>query len=206
MWFLILTKAKLNENWSVGNELHHRRFNYFSEQKQWVIRPWVDFTPIEGLTGSFGYSYVRTTPFGADGSVISNEHNIWEQITLDHDVMRGLSFNHRFRLEHREIGINKRAWTDDTRFRYRLTSKINISKSWYLHLFNEIWLNVNEGIHVSELDRNWIYLGGGYRFNEDVSVELAYLDQWIHSRGDYVHNRGLQFTLNYNFDFSESGE
>ena len=208
MWFLLLNRYDINEKWTVGNEFHLRRHDYFSEQKQLLLRPWVDYHAAPGFTASFGYSYIRTSPHGVfDVGATLNEHNIWEQITLDHSPWDFLNFSHRLRLEHRWSEIQPDQGDEDipidfrNRFRYRLTAKVRLSEKWYAHIFDESWVNVNEGIHVSSFDRNWIYVGAGYNFTEKVALELAYLDQWDNygSLG-YHHNTGLQMTMIWDFD------
>lgn len=199
-WFLVLNRAHLSERWSVGNEFHLRRHDFVQQQKQLLVRPWIDYRAGKGFTASFGYSYIRTDPHGESGLTSPvNEHNLWEQVTLSHDPWEQVNFSHRLRLEHR--------WIDGTeyrkRFRYRLTARFRLAGSWYVHAFNELWVNVNEGIHVSGFDRNWIYAGIGYSFGDLASAELAYLDQFDNGSAGYFNNRGLQVTVSYDLDFRE---
>lgn len=205
MWFLLLNKYDINDKWTVGNEFHLRRHNVFAEQKQLLLRPWVDYHAEPGFVASFGYSYIRTAPHGVFylGATL-NEHNIWEQVTLSHSPWSFLNFSHRLRLEHRWSQVQPNQGDEDipvvyrNRFRYRLTAKVNLSERWYAHIFDELWVNVNEGIRVSNYDRNWIYIGAGYRLNDQVAVELAFLDQWDNlGLLGYYSNQGAQVTVGW---------
>lgn len=207
VWFLMLNKYQINEKWTVGNEFHLRRHDLLAEQKQLIVRPWVDYHAAPGFVASFGYSYIRTFPHGAfDVGADLNEHNIWEQVTLSHSPWTFLEFSHRLRLEHRWSEIQPQQDDEDipiefrNRFRYRLTAKVDISERWYVHIFDELWVNVNEGIYVSSFDRNWIYIGAGYRFTDKIAVELAFLDQWDNLGPlGYYSNQGPQFTMLWDF-------
>lgn len=202
MWFLLLNKFSVNDKWLVGNEFHWRRHDYFDQQKQIIIRPWVDYKAAPGFVASFGYSYLRSAGHGVFvDNITTNEHNIWEQVTLSHSPWNNVEFSHRLRLEHRWSQVQPGFMDEDipvvyrNRFRYRLTAKVGISEHWYAHIFDELWVNVNEGIHITNFDRNWIYTGIGYKIDEHYSVELAYLDQWDNVALGYYSNQGLQATV-----------
>lgn len=202
MWFLLLNKFEISDHWSAGNELHIRRHDYFNQQKQLIVRPWIDYKAADGFVASFGYSYLRSAGHGEFiDDITTNEHNIWEQVTLSHSPWSNVEFSHRLRLEHRWSQVQPEPMDEDipvvyrNRFRYRLTAKVDISERWYVHIFDELWVNVNEGIHITNFDRNWIYTGIGYNINDQLAVELAYLNQWDNIDVGYHNNQGLQVTV-----------
>lgn len=202
MWFLLLNKFEINDRWAVGNELHIRRHDFFDQQKQLIVRPWVDYQAADGFVASFGYSYLRSSGHGEFiDEITTNEHNIWEQITLSHSPWNNVEFSHRLRLEHRWSQTQPEPMDEDipvvylNRFRYRLTAKIDISEKWYTHIFDELWVNVNEGIQITNFDRNWIYAGLGYHFTDNFALEIAYLNQWDNIDVGYYNNQGLQATV-----------
>lgn len=213
VWFLLLNHVDLSEEWNFSNEFHIRRNDWMKEQQQLIIRPAINFTPFKGFTASFGYSYVLTSPYGKYRLPLDvPEHNIWEQVTLDQSVGGRVNFSHRFRLENRWIGklekdSDTREWRISgynyaNRFRYRLTSSFKIfrlegGKNIYAHIFDEIWLNLDDRLRVDDVDRNWLYLGMGVQLNDDLKVEVAYLDQWIERPFGHEHNPTIQFTVSY---------
>ncbi len=223
VWFLLLNKVQLSEKWSLTNEVHLRRHQWLEQKEQFLIRPAINYAFNPAVTAAAGYTYIRTYPYGAYALPVSvPENNIWEQITLSHKITEQINVSHRYRIEHRFIGAIRQNGTappdiDGTRFaqrfRYRLTSVFPIIKTdkgtrLYGHVFDEIWFNLRDELHVMNYDRNWLYLGVGYRFSPDVRFEVAFMDQWINhpANNRYEHNPTLQFTFGYDFDLAHHAE
>lgn len=222
VWFLLLNKVQLSEKWSFLNETHLRRHQWLEQKEQFLLRPGVNYTFNPAVTATAGYTYIRTYPYGEYPLAISvPENNVWEQITLSHNITEQVSMSHRYRIEHRWIGsIRNDGVTppniDGTRFtqrfRYRLTANFPIITTGegtrlYGHVFDELWFNLRDELHVAGFDRNWLYLGVGYRFSPAARLEVAFLDQWINQPNDrYEHNPTLQFTIGYDFDLTTNAE
>ena len=201
VWFLWLSNYQINDNWSIGNELHWRNTNFLSDKEQLLIRPFVSYRSNESIGYSLGYSYIRSYPFTEKViDVPRPEHNTWEQITLNHQL-RKLSISHRYRLEQRFQGdVNGDIVIDDFsfshRFRYRLTLKHSLGDHNYIHLFNEVWVKANQKFRGTNFDRNWVYVGIGRTVTDIVSVELAYLHQSIRvNESVYQRHPTFQLTL-----------
>ena len=217
VWFLGLNSITLSEKWSLFNEIHLRRHQWLNQKEQFLLRPAVNYAFNDAVVATVGYTYIRTYPYGEYPLPISvPENNVWEQITLSHKITEQVSIAHRYRIEHRFIGdiqqnSNGASEIDGTRFtqrfRYRLTANFPIVRNEddlarvYGHVFDELWVNLRDELHVMNFDRNWLYLGIGYRFSPEARIEAAFLDQWInHPTNDrYEHNPTLQFTVGYDF-------
>jgi hypothetical protein len=213
-WFLQLSRYHINDKWMVSNELHLRRHQWLKEKEQFVFRPAVNFTPVRGITFTTGYSYLLTAPYGPFSfmDVSVPESNIWQEVTLQNNFWDRLNFLHRLRLEERWVGVPSQVnneWVIDdytyaNRFRYRLTSRFDIlrfndNQALYASLFDEIWIHLNNQLKPRSFDKNWMYGGLGYRLNENLQFEVAYLDQWI-VRQDFVESyKGFQVTMIYDF-------
>lgn len=221
VWFLLLNKVTLSDHWSFLNETHLRRHQWLEQQEQFLIRPAFNYAFNEAVTATVGYTYILTGEYGEYPLPVDvPENNVWEQITLSHKITEQVSMSHRYRIEHRWIGdIRNDGMTapeiDGTRFtqrfRYRLTANFPIVRTdegtrLYGHVFDELWVNLRDELHVRNFDRNWLYLGVGYRFSPDARLEVAFLDQWIsHLDVDrYEHNPTVQFTAVYDFDLRPS--
>ena len=219
VWFLLLNKVDFSEKWSFLNETHLRRHRWLEQKEQFLIRPAINYAFNAAVTATVGYTYIRTYQYGEYPLPVDvPENNIWEQITLSHKITEQVNIAHRYRIEHRWIGDIQQRGTglpeiDGTRFaqrfRYRLTANFPIVKTdegtrLYGHIFDEIWFNLRDELHVRNFDRNWLYLGVGYRFSPDVRLEVAFLDQWISQAANdrYEHNPTLQFTIGYDFDLT----
>ena len=205
-WLLILNHYKFNDRWKVGNELHVRRNDWLKEQKQFLIRPYLNYHFGEGAILTIGYTYIRTSPFGATPLPLTvPENNIWEQLTLNHTYNK-LIISHRYRIEHRFIGSPEQDNFGDyyiaghrfeNRLRYRITAKREIDQNWFIHFFNEVWIH-QEGLKPSSLDRNWLYTGFGYQVNDGVNFQLAYMHQWVKTGGEsYLKRPTIQMTFQY---------
>lgn len=214
VWFLQLSRYHLNEQWIISNELHLRRHEWLKEQEQIVIRPAINFSPVQGITFTTGYSFLLTWPYGPFSAVPVNipEHNIWQEVTLQNIFWDRLNFLHRFRFEERWVGApdqNNGDWVIDefayaNRFRYRLTSRFDIlrfdkNQALYASLFDEIWIHLNNQLKPKSFDKNWMYMGLGYRLNENVQFELAFLDQWVSRQNFTESNKGVQMVVIYDF-------
>ena len=222
VWFLLLNKVQLSEKWSFLNETHLRRHQWLEQKEQFLLRPAFNYAFNSAVTASLGYTYVRTYAYGEYPLAVSvPENNIWEQITLSHNITEQVSIAHRYRIEHRWIGDIQQNGSlppeiDGTRFaqrfRYRLTANFPIVKTaegtrLYGHIFDELWFNLRDELHVASYDRNWLYLGVGYRFSPDLRMEVAFMDQWINKLNNrYEHNPTVQFTIGYDFDLTNSTE
>ena len=220
VWFLLLNKLTFSDTWSFLNEAHLRRHQWLEQKEQFLIRPAINYTINPAVTATVGYTYIRTYPYGEFPLAISvPENNIWEQITLSHKITKQVNIAHRYRIEHRWIGAIQQNGSlppgiDGTRFaqrfRYRLTATFPILKTdegtrLYGHIFDEIWFNLRDELHVAGFDRNWLYLAMGYRFSDAARIEVAFLDQWINQANSrYEHNPTLQFTIGYDLDFTDN--
>ncbi|WP_420577471.1 DUF2490 domain-containing protein [Ekhidna sp.] len=207
-WFLLLNHYKINEKWTVGNELHIRRTDFLSDNKQFILRPFVNFTPGESVIYSVGYSYIKTHPYGEyplPGTL--PEHNFWEQVTINQTLGKS-TFSHRYRMEHRYQGnlierppggaVEIDGYNFSNRFRYRLTWRKPLSDKYFIHVFDELWVSTDGNFRQATYNQNWIYAGIGKNVGNG-NIQLAYLHQ--HASADEIVERhpSLQVTFQYDF-------
>lgn len=189
VWFFQLTTVELTDKWTVGNELHARFDDYLVDKQQILIRPFVTFRTAEQLAVSGGYTFITTFPYGSF-PVSDNlpEHNVWEQIELDQQL--GIAkLIHRYRLEQRWIGdlaLNQESQEYEVdgfnlrhRFRYRITTLVDLTDKWFLHIFDELFIRSGSDFRLVGFDRNWFYAGAGYKLTERMNIQVAYLHQYI---------------------------
>jgi hypothetical protein len=206
VWFLQFTAYDLNEKWTLGNEFHARFDDYLKDPQQILIRPFFTYHVGKPLAFSGGYTFVTTYPYGAF-PLPDNlpEHNVWEQVELKQALGKSRII-HRYRLEQRWIGNltlnpeNREFEVDGYnlrhRFRYRFTAMVDLSEKWFLHFFDELFISSGEDFRRVGFDRNWFYAGAGFRFNERVNVQLAYLYQYIRRTADlFEQHHSVQASL-----------
>jgi hypothetical protein len=215
-WFFLHPQFSTAKHWTFASEIHIRRDDWVKNGRNILIRPYVvyDFGPKVDFAA--GYTYIRSwgvKPTYAAGP--SNEHNIWEQVSLHHQLHK-LEFSHRYRFEHRfrdrwVEGDNElvRDGTDfSNRFRYRMILKYPIAKiaehqEVYAHVFDEIWVNQYDYMLFKNLARNWFYAGLGYKLNKEWSVELGYMNQFDFGVPN-VKTHLLQLSIGYHFKVSHN--
>lgn len=206
-WFLMLNHYQLDDQWTVGNELHIRRTAFMRENKQFILRPFVNFKPGENVIYSVGYSYIQTHPYGKYPRPITQpEHNFWEQVTVNQTLGK-TTISHRYRMEHRYQGDFTEESPGNTiidgysfsnRFRYRLTLRKPINEDFFIHVFDELWVSMDKKFKEASYNQNWIYLGLGRNVGNG-NIQLAYLHQHASSDGIVERHPSLQLTFQYDF-------
>ncbi len=202
LWNQLTIKHSFEKPWNVGMEAHYR-LNNWVKQEQFLVRPFITYRANPSTNYSFGYSYIRTYPY--DEYPLPHtlpEHNIWEEVMLKHSSPK-INFQHRYRLEQRFIatGVEDSSFTFSEhtftqRFRYRLTLDIPLTDKVNAILFDEIFLSTGEGFKQVMFDRNWIHLGASYKINPKVSLQLAYLYQYIFRTSQlYERHHGIQLAV-----------
>ncbi|MFB6306824.1 MAG: DUF2490 domain-containing protein [Flavobacteriales bacterium] len=208
-WFFLLNHYKLNDKWSAGSEIHWRNTRFLQDKEQLLLRPFIAYKPNKGVSYTAGYTFIQSYSTSYNNLPISKpEHNIWEQVSLK-QTLNKFRISHRFRIEHRfqgDISLNDNAEHEingfefSNRFRYRLTLKRSLTDKLFIHLFDEIWIKMNDEFKFPVYGKNWFYAGLGYKIIKNGNLQLAYLHQNINKgNGFFVRNPTVQFTFQYDF-------
>lgn len=188
-WNVINAEASLNKRWGLFGEVQLRSqklYNHFSyhEVKAGVSYNLNDKSDV--LVGA-GH-YVTYDPAGNFKSPVSNnEFRVWEQLQLKNSI-GVIAIEHRFRVEQRFTSNGFR-----NRFRYRIGGILPIDKkelgpeTLYLATQEEIFLTDKEPF----FERSRFFLGAGYQFNEQLTLQAGWLRQF-----DYSSNL-TSYTKNY---------
>lgn len=217
-WFLLMNRFYLSDKFTISNELHERSGSFLDDQATFIFRPSVDYSLNSNTEFSVGYSYVRSTPYAPYTLRLPiNEHNIWEQVLLKFNAGKVQMMN-RIRFEHRFVDKidsvtaaggydyypNGSKFANRFRFRFNLSfdvAKVNKGKhSIFINAFDEIWINQSNNLMPTNMGRNWIYTGLGYKFNKDFNIQLAHLHQYDRvGNNSYVSSSIIQLSLFKNF-------
>lgn len=212
-WFTLLNRLTINNKWSFSNEIHDRTGAFLSQQGTFLVRPSIDYHPNENVEFSLGYSYLRNQPNEPNPTPKINvtENNMWEQVLLKNKVGK-VSFQHRFRFEHRwsDFVVANGYVIDGTvfanRFRYRLTVNTPIKtfangQALFFQAFDEMWLPQTDMLMPKSVSRNWFYAGLGYKFSAKTNLQMGFMNQWdVIGANTYVSTPILQTTFTRNFD------
>lgn len=214
-WNSFIPKVKIDNSFYIASEFHFRRTNFLKDWEQFIIRPAIHFKKNETYDFALGYSYIRNYLFSDFSIPINaNEHNIWQQVQLSH-AQGKINFKHRFRLEERFIDqivtVSNGGYKIDgnkynNRFRYRFTLtrpilKITENKSVSIKVFDEIFMNLEDGIRPKSFNQNWFYIGLDYPITYRVVLGMGYHNIGLQGNNDtFITNHILQTTVSYNLN------
>lgn len=214
-WFLQYSRFKLGEHWMISNEIHYRTGQFLSDPGLLLIRPSIDFHLNSEVEFSVGYTFVHAEPFEPYSlQAPANENNVWWQAWIKSKIGR-VKLQHRFRQEHRwsdklkadqDGEYQKDGTRFSNRFRYRFTAIFDLfsndeNRSVFCVLFDEIWLNQNNQLLFTDVNRNWLYGGLGYEFNQNSNLQLGFNYQSDKiSDGQFINSPVIQLTYFSVFD------
>ncbi|TXE18568.1 DUF2490 domain-containing protein [Psychroserpens burtonensis] len=211
-WNSFIPKVKIDNSFYITSEFHFRRANFLKGWEQFIIRPAIHFKKNETYDFALGYSFIKNYSF-ADFSIPinANEHNIWQQVQLSQSQGK-ISFKHRFRLEERFIdkivessnnhyGIGGGNYNNRFRYRFTVTRpiiKIKEDKSISVEIFNELFMDLEDGIRPKAFNQNWFYVGLGYPITSKMGLGIGYHNIGLNGGNNtFITNHILQTTITY---------
>jgi len=186
-WIIYFGNKKLGSGWNWHHEVQYRNYNVAGDLEQLLLRTGIGTNLTEGNNNLLvGYGFIRSENYvaGQTEKAIVNEHRIYQQFITKQKAGR-VGIQHRYRFEQRFI-------EDIFRIRFRYFLSLNVplnqanmaAKTFYLSLYNEIFLNGDQTI----FDRNRVYEGLGYKLNDTFRFELGYMNQlFTEGRRDQVN-------------------
>ena len=175
-WMIFLGNKEFKDKFNWHSELQYRNYNAIGDLEQLLVRTGVGMNLTEKNNNALlGYAYVRGENYDQTNTnkLVTEEHRVFQQFITKQSFGR-FNFQHRYRFEQRFIKHSFRM-----RLRYFLAFQIPINnkemtdKTSYIAAYNEVFLNTNHAI----FDRNRLYLGAGYKFNNLIRVEVGYMNQ-----------------------------
>lgn len=132
-----------------------------------------NFTVLLG-GGRYSTSDYQDRPAGP----LNTEKRLWQQLVLTQYTSR-LRIEHRYRVEQRWFRFRDDSTAFRQRLRYRLNAFYPLNKKTigpgtvFLSAYDEIFLNPKGPV----LERNRIYLGVGYQFNNHLTLQTGWVNQ-----------------------------
>jgi hypothetical protein len=216
-WFSITSNIDLSNRLTLMVEGQFRYAHGF-EPMQYQARTALDIklgdhfvlTPV-------AYVYTWNYYYGRQPAKFeNNEHRIWHQILYKHKLFGVVATDHRLRFEQRFIqsrtgtpddGIEYHGYSNrQFRFRYRFQARLPLNSgeigpgTWFLGVYDEVFMSRGKSVTFYEPDQNRIFIGPGYQFTERLTVHPGFLYQMlIKSNGlEQENNLGLQVMVTYN--------
>lgn len=176
-WLMYFGQVRLNETWSVHNELQWRNHEMLPNLEQLLIRGGVNYHFNQKFFVTAGYGYISTHPFDKELiRTISNEHRIWQQAMYRNRLGR-FFMEHRLRYEQRWINSQ---FAQRGRYRLMLTVPLNKPEiepgTFVVAVYNELFANIQKN---NIFDRNRLYGAIGYQFSPILQIQVGSLYQTI---------------------------
>mgnify|MGYP005989803695 FL=1 len=171
-WLIYIGNKKVNEKWSIHNEIQYRNYEFAGDLEQLLLRTGVGYNLTNNSNLLLGYGFIKSENYiNTTDKETVNEHRIFQQLTTKQNI--GIfKISHRYRFEQRFVESNFKM-----RLRYFLSMQIPLTKrtdkGMYLSAYNEIFINTTNKL----FDRNRIYSGMGYRINKNIRIEAGYMNQ-----------------------------
>lgn len=180
---------KFNKKWYSYLELQERSIAEFSKIDYYEVKGGVGYninSSNQAFIGLGRYANYKNSKLSRE------ELRFWLQYTFSKNISR-VKFENRFRVEKRLFhNPITDANTNTERYRYRLNVVVPINKekveakTLFVNAYDELFI----GPEKPTINRNRMYLGGGYQVTKSFGVSMGYLFQ-----------REFATTANSNFHF-----
>ncbi len=177
-WLLYIGNKKINNKWNIHNEIQYRNYNFIGDLEQLLLRVGAGYTFNASKNNVLlGYGYILSENYSTNNTAKEavNEHRIFQQF-IARQAIGSVALQHRYRLEQRFI-------EKDFKFRFRYFLGITIpfqkkqENTIYVSLYNEIFLNSETPV----FDRNRTFGGLGYKINQNIKLEVGYMNQFFNT-------------------------
>lgn len=192
-WYMYFGTNRVTDKLSIHSEAQFRFYEVANTFNQLLLRTGLNYHITDNAIATIGYGYINTDGTFADtpDEENSNEHRIFEQFILKNKVGK-VAFEHRYRLEQRFISTQADDFTEH-RARYRLQLTYPFNDKWFLNVYDEVFINLQEPI----FGQNRLYGAIGYNVKSNVSIQVGYLKN--HFTG--INFDRVQLGIIYNTDF-----
>lgn len=174
-WLIYIGNKKVNSRFNLHNEIQYRNYDAIGDLEQLLLRTGLGYTFKDNSSNLLlGYGYIVSENYKDENEKYAiNEHRIFQQFTSSQTI-GSIKIQHRYRFEQRFVALDF-----NQRFRYfvsfNIPLKIKKNTQTYLSVYNEIFLNTNSPV----FDRNRLYGGIGYNINNNIRVEIGYMNQFF---------------------------
>ncbi|MBP6558268.1 MAG: DUF2490 domain-containing protein [Flavobacterium sp.] len=195
VWFAYSGQYKVSDHWGYHIEAQFRMDNQLEQNQQNLFRIGAIHYLSDSKNLAGGYALVNT--FSASANDFFKENRIWEQYQINKKWQEGKNMmTHRFRLEQRwveKIGlVNDNVVSMGSNYQNRLrylnrnifhlTDLKSTKEELYLVLQNEVFLALGDNkVNAKFIDQNRFLIGLGLNYNNNIRLELGYLNHYITS-------------------------
>lgn len=180
-WYMYFGNTSfVNSNWKASYDVQYRNHNFIGDLNQMLIRGSAQYSIANNLTLGMGYAFVQSEKIN-EPDVPFIENRTYQDVLTQQNIGSFL-VKHRFRWEQRFIEHEDYK----SRIRYQLGLDIPVynntekKQTAYAAMYNEVFLNVDGNTRkTNAFDRNRLYLGAGFKFNSNLSIQLGWMNQML---------------------------
>jgi hypothetical protein len=183
-WYMYFFNAPITKSgFGIQGDIQYRHWNLGGDLEQLLLRGGAYYKDKKtNALYTLGIAHIASGVPG-ESEEISQEFRSYGEYLHPHKLGERFYLTHRFRAEAR--WIESQDFRD--RFRYALFVNIPINqksllpKTYYVALYNELFLNGFSSANPRTYDRNRAYFGLGYVLNPKVRFQLGFMNQDTHS-------------------------
>ena len=214
LWTGLYTKYRLTENLFYYGEYHfRRRTNFIEDMAQvylrfgltYLLNPRVEITA--GVVTPFYWAPEQDLP---NQDNIVPQYRLWQQLVLVQPFDR-LKLYHQFRFEQRwrREYLEGSEFVLSNRFRYKITAyyPLNnyklLNNTLFLSFYEEVFLQAGKRVTYDYLEDNRMFLGLGYKLNENIQFQAGYMWTFRYDGGpnNFEHRHIPRISIYHNLDF-----
>lgn len=210
LWTRYQLKLKIDEHWSVSQELDERMYWFPWRQHQFVSRTSAQYQLGKGWNVGTGLAYfLQALPQDAHKNVSNTQTEVRPQFELGYKQQLSRKFNlhHRYWTEFRYFKIEK----EDLQFgNYRMRYKFELqylpTDKITLKVYDEIFINLGKNIIYNTFDQNRIGTSIQYMPLKNLGFELGYINlfQQRPTGVDFYERNIVRFTIHHNIYIKKS--
>lgn len=170
-WFMYSGTHRVSNKLSINSGAQIREYQTITNLNTILLLTGLSYSINSNIVTTMGYGYLNFDSSYEDLPRENNidEHRIFEQISFKNRVWK-LRFEHRYRLEQRFLDYTQRKDTEH-RTRYRLQVTLPLTNTFFINVYDEIFLNLQNDI----FSQNRLYTAIGMNINKNSKVQLGYL-------------------------------
>ena len=213
LWLGYFNQTRLTNKFGFWLDIHYRQTDHFVDRPfQILLRPALTYYIKDNLRFNAGYAFVNHFPVKGL-STSRPEHRAWQQIWWNQKYT-GLSTLQWLRLEQRfNHKIANDILEDGYNFNYRLRynmaffiplkGKELVTKTPFIAVMNEVFLNFGGKIVYNTFDQNRFFAGIGYQFTPHLNAQLGYMNvfQQEAAGNKYTSSNVIRLFVFHTLDF-----
>lgn len=172
-WYTFHAQNKISKKVSLTTMAQFRLFETTNNLEIGLGLLGLNYNFNPNFTGTIGYMRLNIDKTFEDilDEKHINENRLIEQVVLKNSLGK-VKIIHRYMLEQRFLELPTKN-DFQQRMRYRLQAIVPLSKTLFLNVYDEIIMNLQK----QAFSQNRMHVALGYKFNQNLNVQMGYLKQ-----------------------------